>query len=162
MNITNNTKIYFSKNAYEAGKTNVKLQLGDAEMSFSTVENLVIKNYDAEGKEAVTAQVTKDDLKPKNSQEIQDKAASIKTSAEGKENQLVYPKIYQSETKTIEANYTVQEYRLSKKVILNQYLGFPEISQRIKLVNAFIKQEEGTLKVYHQRQTSFSGISFRQ
>lgn len=154
MNITNNTKTYFGADAYGA-KDNVKLQKGNASVTFKTVNKLTIKNKDGKGNEVVEEEKTKDDLKPKDDKEKVEKKGQKIAGDDGIENKIKYNKVFEKGSKKIDVTYTVLDYKLQEEIVLNEFQGFPEMSQEIKLTNAYAKIEGKTIVIYHQDTNEF-------
>jgi hypothetical protein len=147
MNITNDFKTYFNTDAY-GEKNNVKFQKGDAWTTFRTVSSLKVKNTDKkDNKEIVEDDLTLDSIKPKNQNEKDDRKGA---KNQEQLNKILYPKVHQKGNKQIDVNYTVKETRLQEEVILNEFMGFPEISQELTLNNTYVKQEGKKVNFYHK------------
>ena len=144
MNITNNTKTWFKTDAF-ADQDNVKLQKGDASVTFGTINKLTIKDKDKKESEYLEA-----DLKPKNDKEKEDKKGQKTTGADNKENKVKYNEVFKKGSQKIDVSYTVLDFKLQEEIVLNEYLGFPEISQEITLTNAYAKVEGKAIVIYHQ------------
>jgi len=157
MNITNNTKTYFAADAYGT-RGNVKLQKDDASIVLGTVTGLKVNDKDKDGKEFIVEDKTKDDLKPKDDEKKDEKKGIKIIGDDGKENMLKYNKIFENDNKKIDVVYTALDFKLQEEIILNEYQGFPEISQKIELANAYAKVEGKDIVIYHKDTNEFLWI----
>lgn len=139
MNVTNESQTFFAADP-SANKNNVKFQKGDCWLTFNTLQELKIFQ------------------KGSNSSPTIYTLNSIKSSPLAKLNkdkldQILYPKLYSNGTDTIDVQYTIKENRIQEEIILNHYLGIPQISQNIKLHNIYAKIEGKLVKFYKKGTT---------
>lgn len=144
MNVTNTIKTYFPKNLDSSN--NVKVTSHDASIEFSIVSDLTIKKYDNKNEESIIAKKSINDLNQSVGQ------IDSKTSDK---NIFSYPKIYQNNDKYIDINYTIYNNKLSEEIILNKFQDFPELTQHIKLTNAYAKVEGSQINFYNLKTNKF-------
>jgi hypothetical protein len=138
-NTTNSFQTYFSSNAYQ-NQGNIKLVKGDASLTIKTIDKLTFTDRNET--------LTLSDLAPKTEEEKQAKKGIVDAQ---EQNKICYPKLYEEKGKTMDICYIVKEGRIQEQLILNQYQGYPELTQTIILTNAYAKKEDKQISFYNAK-----------
>ncbi|HPT66157.1 MAG TPA: hypothetical protein PK257_02505 [Candidatus Woesebacteria bacterium] len=128
-NTTNNFQTFFPETKSES--KNIKIQRDNASITFEIISQLFIEDQDKSSYLNFT-----------NSQTV--------TSDDKQRNRIKYSQIFKKEDVYIDAVYTVHPDKLQEEIIINKFLGTPQISQKLKLVNTYASQQDGQIYFYQK------------
>jgi hypothetical protein len=150
MNKTNLFKTYFTADPY-GNKKNIKYQIGDASMEFTSLNEIKGENKN------LNIQQLKQDFKDKRTRKLLG-LFSAYVPRDGElgyislkdENKLKYPKILDDvSTNKIDIDYSVQPTKLLEEIIVDRYGPITEIAQEFTLNNVYAKKEGAIINFYH-------------
>ncbi len=127
MNKTNSFKTYFSEKSSN-DKTMIKVERDDYVIELYGINKIEFNDSDKDIDIKIDSGIENSDF-------------------ESSENQAVYS-FSLPDKNSFNLIYELNELKLSEKIVLDEYIGIPKITQNIRLKNLYFKEEDGRYLLY--------------